>query len=190
MCAIESGFWERNWCLIIACLGVVCMSTRGYGDIIAYGDSHYEIVEVQITWSEAVDAAQAHSYEGVQGRLVSITNRGEWVTFSRMELPDRVALGRFNDDPNQHVLAWEWLSGEAEAYGPWIRDEPALVDGRAGAVILSSEGAAIGWGAVAADSEILDGYIVEYVPEPSGFLMFTVGCLAGGLALLRQGYAG
>ena len=131
----------------------------------AGGNNHYyEYVKVGgLSWDQANAAAQARTYLGMTGRLVSITSAEEnaFVESLRGAGSLRAWLG-LRDTDGTGPASWTWTSGEGTTYFNWSAGEPNNLTTEFW-VEMFTGGA---WN----NNTMLDpiypteGYIVEYIP--------------------------
>jgi hypothetical protein len=77
---------------------------------------------------------------------------------------------------------WEWLSGELWSYTNWRVGEPNNLYGDEGSLEIYSHPATRGTWNDVQNTILLNGYIVEYTPEPAMLSLLGLG----GLALIRR----
>ena len=107
-----------------------------YAQVYNPGNGHYyELIESELSWYDARDAAAGMSYNGVQGHLATITSQQE-ENFVVNKWP---CIG--TDNPASHVCgeearvwfgatdeasegSWLWITGEPWGYTDWASNEP------------------------------------------------------------------
>lgn len=151
------------------------------------GNGHwYERVDVDLTWTQAKAAAEARSYLGLQGHLVTLTSQAEndwvWYSLPGVELEDW--LGGYQPaGSGEPADDWRWVTGEPWGFSNWYsgqpNDDPAPEDCMTFAWVNGGK-----WNDVGDSGPRFDnGYIVEYeVPEPASVLLLAAGmaaCLTG-----------
>jgi hypothetical protein len=140
-------------------------ASQARADIIQNTDNghYYEAVTVAagITWTDANAAAQAKTYNGLHGHLVTITSDSEQ-SFINTKLPStaRYIIGGYQPagsaEPNG---GWSWVTGEKWEYINWDNGEPNNV-GEEDRLVLSAAGNGTWNDILAVDP--FPGYIVEY----------------------------
>ena len=88
--------------------------------------NYYEYVRVGgLSWTQARDAAAARSFNGIPGRLVTITSAGEnaFVT-SLGDGTVRAWIGMFDPDGPDDIFLFSWITGESVGYTNWAPGEP------------------------------------------------------------------
>ncbi len=134
----------------------------------------YEVVAVSsgITWNQALEAAAARSFDGVQGHLATFTSAAEY-QFVVENLPEAFVtgagrnpywLGGFQTQPAAEPGGdWVWVTGEPFSYTNWASGEPN--DSVANENCLHphhSPDDAPRWNDQPCDDGTVGGYIVEY----------------------------
>jgi hypothetical protein len=91
------------------------------------GNGHYYeyVRQGGLSWEQANAAAQARTYLGQPGRLVSITSADEnaFVDSLRDEGSLRAWIG-LRDPDGTGPASWAWTTGEAVSYFNWVEGEP------------------------------------------------------------------
>jgi hypothetical protein len=113
---------------------------------------YYELIESELSWYDARDAAAGMSYNGIQGHLATITSSQE----------ENFVVGQWpcigTDDPTSHGLCgdeeahvwfggtdaategiWQWITGETWAYEDWASGEPNDNDGNEDCIVYRDE---------------------------------------------------
>ncbi|MEN6451033.1 MAG: lectin-like protein [Thermoguttaceae bacterium] len=155
------------------------------------GNDHwYEVVyagSAGVTWTSARDAAVARG-----GYLASITSaaENEFVynlvpSDSKYWIPDGWGhvngpwLGGYQYDKHAEPSGdWTWASGERFAYTNWYAEEPNNLDGHEDYVSFFGTSSLNGlkWNDQSNTPRmgIVSGCVVEYVPEPSSFVLLFI----------------
>jgi hypothetical protein len=133
---------------------------------------YYEVVQVSpITWLQAKAAAEARTYAGLRGHLVTQTSAEETdFLVANLDLSDHY-LGAYQDtsapDYAEPGGGWRWVTGEPWGYTNWIKltNEPNDIDpGRENYTHYKQYVEPGAWNDVANDNPIDGGhgYVVEY----------------------------
>jgi len=197
---MSKQYWSRNAAPALA--GVVlslATATAISAPIRWAGNGHYyDVIDVSggIAWAGARAAAEATSYLGANGHLVSVTTAGEngflTDTFGGDGLENRW-LGLFQPigsaEPDR---GWTWVNGESFSYNNWWPGEPNNFGGDESAGVfqhgISSDGKA--WNDLDNES-LVTGYVIEFdvdaprVPEPTTLMLLAGGLLGFGVARRR-----
>jgi hypothetical protein len=163
----------------------------------AGGNGHfYDFVsDPNVIWTDANTAADALTFEGLQGYLATITSAPEnafmATNFSAEAGPDQNGwLGGYQDtsapDYSEPAGGWRWVTGEPWSYTNWAPGEP---DNDGGDQNYLRSNVLFEWDDLENDPanpsvEEISGYFVEYsaVPEPGSLLLLG---LATTMVLLR-----
>ena len=155
----------------------------------AAGNGHYyDVVFVtdQVTWGAARDSAAGTIFNGVPGHLATITSQAEQ-DFIVGQFGDAIRakwLGGFQTpgsvEPNE---GWSWITGEPFTYSNWGFNEPNNSGGMENHLDFATAGSeALGvWNdldGVTPPATFVNGYVVEFVPEPSTYVMAAIGIVA------------
>ena len=158
----------------------------------------YEYIAGTITWDTAKTAAEAMSFNGASGHLVTLHSAAETAFINPL----------YSSDPNTTVFGpwiglndiategtYEWVTGEAYTYSKWSAGEPNNA-GDEDAVHLwgLTSGRPLGsWNDWGVSVNNAAGYIVEFeasemasVPEPGILSMLVLGLM--GLRFSRRRY--
>jgi hypothetical protein len=112
-----------------------------YAQVYNPGNGHYyELVETELSWSDARDAAAGMSYNGVQGHLATITSQqeedfvtGHWPCIGYVDPtrnPWNCSQGEarvwFGATDAASEGSWQWITGEPwdDANADWANGEP------------------------------------------------------------------
>ena len=126
---------------------------------------YYEAVSASTTWGEAKSAAEARTYSGLSGHLVTIT-RAEENQFLVNEFPQAISghwwLGGYQNMNapgfSEPAGGWQWVTGEPFSYASWLTAQPDNNGGNEHVLQYFGSGT---W-----NDYLLDvrqgGYIVEY----------------------------
>jgi hypothetical protein len=155
------------------------------------------------TWEEARADAQARSFNGRRGHLVTITSAAEeqilidnWFVDILFGQP---WLGGFQEPGSDPVAGWQWVTGEAWGYTNWLAGEPN--NAGSGEFFLHYQSFGVqnaqvferwGWNDASNASRGRASYFIEYsplaVPEPGslGLLALALPMAFGVGALVRR----
>ena len=184
----------------VAVLGVLvfglCAVRRVNAQPITWsGNAHaYEfVVDNQIRWEDARAAAEAMTFDGVSGHLVTITSdeeNGFVTTLISSSGSVEVWLGGHQPNPaDPPAVGWVWVTGEPFVYTNWDPIDPEPNDAGGDEHLLgmwgpvSPHGPLGTWNDQSTDYgwiEFIGGYVVEYpvpIPEPSSVVLAAIGCL-------------
>jgi hypothetical protein len=192
-----------GWVLTVVSLCCALPSARGQVVYNSQNGHYYEVVltDPRITWLEARAAAEARTYAGWRGHLVTQTSQQETdFLVANLDLGDHY-LGAYQDtaalDYSEPAGGWRWVTGESWGYTNWIRltNEPNEVEGGLENFTHYKTYVEPGaWNDIRNDHPIDggQGYVVEYdpllpvpVPEPS-VTWIALGMLLG-QAVWRRG---
>ena len=147
------------------------------------------------TWEQARLDAQARSYQGRQGHLVTLTSAAEEQILIGNWLVDILYgqpwLGGFRAPGSDPVTGWQWVTGEAFTHTNWGVGEPNNAGGDERFLHYQSINVAsvtqfdrYGWND--APSGHRASYFIEYsaVPAPAVSGLLAIGL--GALMLLRR----
>ncbi len=181
---------------VVLCVGQVEAATQW-----AENGHYYELVDEQVTWADAKAAAEAMTFLGVGGHLVTVTTEAEndfaysllpELGLAWIGLTDNEAFGGYESfgQPDFKVDGWVWVTGEPVDYTCWgsfwnsageFVEEPNDFGGNEdyGLMGTSLESGAVAWNDQT-DSLTIP-YLVEYdapVPEPSTFALLFSAAVA------------
>ena len=186
-------------CLAVLAVFLLCaQNVRGaiQWPVADGGNGHYyEFVYAHLLWPDAKVAAEAMTYLGVTGHLVTITSPEEnnfvfqldsisdpnvFTTVAWIGLTDDEAFGGYESfgQPNPSVDGGVWVTGEPVTFTDWEPPAPNNADGNEDYALLGSWGALYGWNDQAAHYGA--NFIVEYdvIPEPSTIILFSIGAIS------------
>jgi hypothetical protein len=159
-----------------------------YGTPVYYsGTGHYyDLIypDGGLAWEDARSDAEAHSYLGNQGHLVTITSPGENDFLEGLvpQIERSFWIGGYQPVHSDRGAGWIWVTGETWEYTNWWSEDNEFAD--AGYDWVAQFNA---FGIDHGQWEDNDDYwqlpyIVEYVPEPATLSLL----IFGGLAMLRR----
>lgn len=167
------------------------MTTSAQAQVVLNPDNghFYEVVSAALSWTQARDAAQARTFNGLQGYLATVTSSSENSFIVSLGNTDSKFLGGFQDttapDFSEPEGGWRWITGEAWNFTSWAPPEPNNSTGMDN-FLHYSQGAG-NWNDVD-DSYLSDGYIVEYgsisttaAPDASTLALFLMGAGVSGV---------
>lgn len=93
----------------------------------AANGNYYQAVAGSLTWSQANEAANAMSYEGCPGHLVTITSQAEtdFLVANGMGLAFEWLGAYQSADGAEPDGGWMWVTGEPFTYTNWAPSEPS-----------------------------------------------------------------
>lgn len=191
----------------VAVLTIVAFHQPASGGIMQWssasgGNGHwYEFVSSPLDWPSAKQAAEASSWLGLGGHLVTITSAEENSFVMSQVLPagqEFAWIGLTDSEqysghesyglPNPQVDGWVWVTGEPVVYTNWNNAaQPDNLNNEDFAIIdLHAHGGETGWN----DGQWnwTSAYIVEYqaVPEPSSIVVWSSLGAVGLVMLWRR----
>jgi len=118
---------------------------------------YYEYISYPgITWTEAKTAAESHTYNGLQGHLVTLTTSYENAFINRLVQDSfRVWMG-LSDETTEGQ--YKWVTGEPFIFSNWSYDEPNNRDNEDYVEFLGSVNK---WNDNK-NNNLVNGYVVEY----------------------------
>lgn len=88
----------------------------------------YALNSTKLSWADAKAAAEASSYDGMTGHLVTITSAEEnaWLysTFGSQLTNPYHWIGAYQSNPQSLDAGWAWVTGEKWDYTNWADNEP------------------------------------------------------------------
>lgn len=177
--------------------GAVFAAPASAAPVLFAGNGHYyEFVAQNLSWNDALAAADASTYLGLDGYLVTITSEAE-DSFIKTVIGNAVYVWAAGSD-NQQEGVWRWMAGPElgmifygpgaapGAYSHWNSGEPN--NNNTENFLHINANAPQNWNDIYATFPS-GGYVVEYssaaVPEPAAWVMMIAGFGAAG-ALLRR----
>lgn len=166
----------------------------------AAGNGHYyDVVPVtdQVTWDASFASAASTIFNGVPGFLATITSQAEQ-DFIVGQFGDAIRakwLGGFQPPGSPEPAGgWQWITGEPFVYNNWESTEPNNSGGNENHLLFATAGlATLGvWNDLngeAPPATFVNGYVVEFVPEPSTLTLTgfgLIGLLAYGCRRRRR----
>jgi len=130
----------------------------------------YEVVHVALNWADARAAAQASTFSGVAGDLVTITSAAEQAWFEAFmvaESPfEHVHAGGIQDPGGAEPGGgWGWATGEEWGFTAWYSGEPNQYNGTNEDTMFIFAGVHAGGGKWADGPESQSRhYAIEYDP--------------------------
>lgn len=167
--------------LLLSLLGV--FSAGQAAPILNPSNGHYyDYVAGAFTWAAADTAADASSYLGMSGHLVTITSGAEnaWIV-ANLTTSTQPWIGLYQLAGSLEPSGgWTWVTGEALSYVNWAPGEPNNLGGENHAHFWNPGTDGRNWNDLSGNSA--RGYIVEYqaVPEVTGT---ALGLVLGALGL-------
>jgi hypothetical protein len=156
--------------LISASLGALLTATAS-AQITDPNTGHtYQMISVQLPWTQAVVDATNQVFNGQPGRLATINSQAE-LDFIIGNVPlGRVWLGGFHDvnDPNYSEPAggWAWITGEPFTFTNWFPGEPNNTSASGGPEDYLEMFASSEWNDTEDNHLFTNQYLVEW--EPTG----------------------
>lgn len=149
------------------------------------GNNHYyDWVPGRSTWQQARISANGMFHLGQIGQLATVTSAAEGSFITDSVRNDFGWLGAFQDtlapDYSEPAGGWRWVTGEPWSYTNWAGGQPDNFGGAQN--FIRTLGAP--WDDLdnnASGSVELSGYYIEYVPEPSSWVLLGVLSLGFGL---------
>ena len=185
--------------IVLACMSMptALMATQVFGPVVEFDGRHYQVVvHPGITWSQAKAAAEAQSFEGVEGHLATLTSQAEDLfveslrSAAGLSRPE-VWVGGLQQSctPEAAGCGWQWLNDEGPvstpqqpllSYSNWLANEPNDDTGPGSEQHLAiGLGDAFGWNDEGALGNI-GGYIIEFdtatIIDPNVCLEGGPGC--------------
>lgn len=167
--------------LIMICLFI--STTMVFAQTLNPANGHYyELVQADVDWYQARDAAAAMTFNGIQGHLATVTSSNEDSflvnTFPEIGGTDKIWIGG-TDEASEDT--WLWITGETWNYTNWDAGEPNNVDGVEDC-LQYTDGIPL-WNDENCDN-VLPYYIVEFdttisIPTMSEWGMIIFAVLAG-----------
>ncbi len=177
--------------IAVSVMALFAWPALAHGQVLNPDNGHYyDFVSDGLTWGQANTAAMGQQFMGQNGTLVSITSASEQsfvlaqfgAQFPGAFATTPVWLGGFQ--PNGSVEpagGFQWVTGEPFVYTNWDPNEPNN-NGNENVIEIRNDGF---WNDT---SENLtgSGYVVEFVPEPSTYVLSVLGGLAFLLARSKR----
>ena len=208
VCFMETDMKKFAWRLTLA---IMLLPTLASASPITFGNNAYEFIPGVFSFDQANTAAQALTFQGVSGHLVTILSAEEnafvlsliapvehsvWIGASdravegvwRWVTGEQFWQGAGGGAPGPDVFYANWALGQPDDFGTG-QDVATIFGGSVANPALAGRwddggsGPGVGGGIFQRD-----GYIVEFdgvVPEPSTLLLFGTGGL-GLMATLRR----
>lgn len=159
---------------------------------------HYEIVQTTVSWDQAKLAAEAASYLGVQGHLVTIENANEdnfvYFVLNNGSTLGNSWLGLYQDMSDvgysEPMGGWKWVTGEPLTYSNWYANEP---NNGGGAEHWAGYWPNDKWNDYSLSDGAVASYVIEYDTAAAtpycDSLSTATGCPCGNLASGSSGCA-
>lgn len=151
-------------------IGQAAIAAPVLWDTASGGNGHYyQFVADSVTWSEAMAASQASTFNGMNGYLATAVNAAENRFISATVAQNALAWLSGSDDGAEGN--WTWRagpeSGQALTYFSWNAGEPNNCCG--GENFLHTNWGGVGnWNDIG--SGYRNGYVIEYSAAPDGRL--------------------
>jgi hypothetical protein len=176
--------------LVVFVLVMMANAAAGTPVFSAGTGSYYDVVDAKMTWTTAEASASSMFYQGIQGRLATITSAAENDFIEQNVLIGKVGpgnsywLGGFQPAGSAEPAGgFQWITGEAFAYSNWDPGEPSNSN-RNGEFenrieMYAQESGT--WNDLAdIDAGLSEGYVVEFasatsVPEPAYVMLLVIG---------------
>lgn len=155
----------------------------------------YEFIDTPVTATEAFTLAQASTFSGMQGYLVTVTSAGE-NRFVSYDIARGSAAWLGGSDADAPVNHWTWRNGpeagQAFTFEGWSFSEPNNCCG--GEDYVYTYGGRL-WNddGPPSHSGVAVGYVIEYgdtvlapIPEPQTYLMLVAGVGLLGFMVRRK----
>lgn len=182
---------KRASAFAVLVMGLLMVSTAFGVPAYFSGNGHYyELVQDELTWTQARDAAVSLSYLGLPGHLATITSQAEQdFATPLLTIEHATWIGGYQTPGSLPPdSGWNWVTGEAWGFTNWGVTEPndSLGQPEDYLVMTSNVAPQVDWRGKWSDYPLSPApatptptFLVEYepVPEPA-----TLGLL--GLALL------
>lgn len=181
---------------VLAAAGAAVAAPATAAPVLFAGNGHYyDFIQQNVSWNDALAAADASTYLGLDGYLVTITSADE-DNFIKALTGSATYVWAAGSDQGQEGV-WRWMAGPElgmiffgpgaapGAYSHWNSGEPNNNNSENYLHIKANAG---DWNDIYPTFGS-GGYVIEYsggaVPEPSAWAMMIVGFGAAG-ALLRR----